>query len=197
MTPHNAALVLITEQKNKESEKDIWKDSPYKDLITLQSNNVGVVGENLVQKLCDASGIEANLNGVRTKKIGGGIGDGTIKKSTIENKTSHQGSSSKNFQHELGEKPWLADYITFVDFSPSCIYLTIFKNFTEDFYKNGLKCEPYFPSKKVTWRKKSGAFKLDTSIKINEDSIKKGYCIKITEDTDFDTIGEFINKVIV
>jgi len=196
MTAHNIALELITYQKNKESEKNIWKDSPYKDLITLQSNNVGVVGESLLQKICDSCGIEASINGVKTKKIGGGIGDGTIKTSSIEIKTSHQGSSSTNFQHELGEKPWLSDYIIFVDFSPKCIYLTIYKNFTEDFYKSGLKCTPYFPTKSVTWRKKTGAFKLDTTIKINEDSIKKRHCIKITEDTDFQTIGEFINKVI-
>ena len=197
MTANNIALVLITEQKNKESEKNIWKDSPYKDLITLQSNNVGVVGETFIQKICDSCEIEANVNGVKTKKIGGGIGDGVIKTSSTEIKTSHQGSSSTSFQHELGEKPWLSDYIIFVDFSPKCIYLTIYKNFTEDFYKSGLKCKPYFPTKSVTWRKKTGAFKLDTTIKINEDSIKKGDCIKITEDTDFNTIGEFINKVII
>lgn len=65
MKVNNIALEIIQEQKNKELKKDIWKDSPYRDLITLQSNNVGVVGEDFLQKLCDISGIDANVNGVK------------------------------------------------------------------------------------------------------------------------------------
>jgi hypothetical protein len=53
------------------------------------------------------------------------------------------------------------------------MYITIFKNFSEEFYKksglnNKYKCVPYFPTKSITWRKRKGAFKLDTSININE-----------------------------
>ena len=48
------------------------------------------------------------------------------------------------------------------------IYLTIFKKFDEEFYKSGLKCFPYFPTRKITWRKQSVAFKLDTTEKIND-----------------------------
>lgn len=196
MTPHNTFLQILSELKEKEQDKDIWKDSPYRDLVTLQSNNVGVFGESLIQSFCVASNIKSAVNGVKTKKIGGGDGDGVIKKSTVEIKTSTQGSSnSDNFQHELGEKPWNSDFMIFLDISPKCIYLTIFKNFTEEFYKSGSKCEP-FPTRKVTWRKKSGAFKLDTSVKINEESIKLGNTIKITQDTDSTDIGNFINSKI-
>ena len=72
----------------------------------------------------------------------------------------------------------------FIDISPDKIYITIFKNWKEDFYrKSGLnsnkKCEPYFPTKSITWRKKSGAFKLDTTVKINNNNIKEGYCVKV------------------
>ena len=157
---------------------------------------MGVFGEKLIQSFCEKSNIKSSIDGVRTKKIGGGDGDGVIKKSTSEIKTSTQGSSiSNNFQHDLGEKPWNANFMIFLDISPKCIYLTIFKNFTEEFYKSGSKCEP-FPTKKVTWRKKSGAFKLDTSVKINEESIKLGNTLKITEDTTSVEIGNFINSKI-
>lgn len=67
----------------------------------------------------------------------------------------------------------------FIDVSPECIYLTIFKNFDEDFYKSGRKCKPFFPTKSITWRKGCGSFKLDTTIKINEDNIINKYTLKI------------------
>ena len=56
--------------------------------------------------------------------------------------------------------------------------------YSVEFYrKSGLdsnnKCEPYFPTKSITWRKKSGAFKLDTTVKINNNNIKEGHCITV------------------
>jgi len=84
----------------------------------------------------------------------------------------------------------------FVDVAPEHIYLTIFPNFTEDFYKNKEKCAPYFPTKTVTWRKKVGAFKLDTTVAINEKNILNNYTLKIQEDTNFEKIKEFIELLI-
>jgi hypothetical protein len=43
--------MVIEIQKQKEDSKDIWKNSPYKDLIKLQSNNAGIVGETFIH-LC-------------------------------------------------------------------------------------------------------------------------------------------------
>jgi len=69
--------------------------------------------------------------------------------------------------------PWKAEFMIFLDIAPKKIYITIFKNFTREFYEKsgrdcGIKCEPYFPTKSITWRKQKGAFKLDTSMNINE-----------------------------
>jgi len=158
----------------------------------LQSNNVGIVGETFIQKICDKCDIKAVIDGIKTKKIGGGSGDGIILDKTVEIKTAHQGSKNTSFQHELGEIPWIADIIIFIDISPNFIYLTIFNNFSEEIYKNNIKCKPYFPSKIITWRKKSGAFKLDTTIKINEENIINGYSIKIDDNINLNTIKEFI-----
>ena len=191
----NILIDLIEVQKSKEDKKDIWKDSPYKNLVKLQCNNIGIIGESFIQSICNSVKIDANINGVKTKKLGGGYGDGLIKDKFIEIKTSHQGSSGQSFQHELGEVPWLADYVLFLDISPNCIYLTIFKNFPEAHYKSKEKCIPIFPNKCITWRKGKGAFKLDTSITMNETNIKSGYCFKITPvKTDLESLKAFIDS---
>ena len=196
ISPHNLLTNLIMAQKTKEKKQDIWENSPFKELATMQSNNVGNVGEGLIQNICAQAGIPVDVDGSKTKKIGGGAGDGIIKDKTVEIKTAVQGSTSPSFQHELGEMPWNANYMIFIDISPQQLYLTIFPNFTEDQYKSGNKCEPYFPTKSVTWRKGKGAFKLDTTININESNIARGYTIKITETTNFNEIGEFIDNVV-
>lgn len=189
---HNVFIQMINNQKEKEEKLDIWKDSPYKDLVKLQSNNVGNVGETFIQNICDNCQIEAHVNGSKTKELGGGLGDGLILNKSIEIKTSHRGSSSSNFQHELGEKPWKSEFMIFIDVSPMFIYLTIFKNFNEEFYKSGAKCVPYFPTKSVTWRKRSGAFKLDTTVKINEENIIKGHTFRINDNVDLNELKTFI-----
>jgi hypothetical protein len=194
---HTMLLRIIQQQKEKEEKQDIWKNSPYKDLVKLQSNNVGNVGEELVNNICKSSGIDADCNGAKTKQIGGGEGDGKIMGIPVEIKTAHQGSSSPSFQHELGEVPWNGGkYMIFVDISPDCIYLTIFKNFAEATYKSKEKL-PCFPTKTITWRKEKGAFKLDTTVKINELSVQNGHAIKITQTTPNDTVASFIKKIIV
>ena len=194
---HNMFVHIIQQQKQKEKQHDIWENSPYKDLVKLQSNNVGIVGEQLINNICKLANIPATCDGSKTKQIGGGEGDGKIMNIPIEIKTSHQGSVSLSFQHELGEVPWkMSKYMIFVDISPTCIYLTIFKNFDEITYKSKQKL-PCFPTKTITWRKKTGAFKLDTTVKINEQSIKNGHAIKITPTTHNEDIASFIRKIIV
>ena len=183
---------MIIKQKEKEEDLDIWEDSPYKDLVKLQSNNAGNVGETFIQNLCDTCGIEALVDGSKTKEMGGGIGDGIILGKSVEIKTSHMGSKYNNFQHELGETPWKSEFMIFIDVAPKCIYLTIFKNFNEEIYKSDVKCGPYFPTKIVTWRKKTGAFKLDTTLKINESNIKKEYTFKIDSSSDLNELRTFI-----
>jgi len=196
ITPHNLLANLIMAQKNKEKKQDIWENSPFKDLATMQSNNVGNVGEGLIHNFCEQAGILVDVDGTKTKKLGGGAGDGIIKGKTVEIKTAVQGSRSPSFQHELGEMPWNAEYMAFIDISPQQLYLTIFPNFTEEQYKSGNKCEPYFPTKSVTWRKGKGAFKFDTTVSINEGNISRGFTIKITETTNFVEIGQFIDSVV-
>ena len=190
--PNDIFIQMINNQKQKEETADIWKYSPYKDLVKLQSNNVGNVGETFLQNICSTCQIVAQVDGSKTKELGGGAGDGLILNKSIEIKTSHRGATSPNFQHELGETPWKSEFMVFIDVAPMCIYLTIFKNFYEEFYKCGAKCDPYFPTKSITWRKGTGAFKLDTTIKINEKNILNGHTFKIDGNVDLNELKTFI-----
>ena len=108
-TPRNVFIQMINIQKQKEELNDIWKNSPFKDMVILQSNNVGNVGETYIQAICDLCQIESQIDGIQTKEKGGGKGDGLIQGKTIEIKTSHRGSCYSNFQHELGEFPWKSE----------------------------------------------------------------------------------------
>ena len=198
MNPSDLLVSVIDVQRQKENEANIWRDSKYKYIAELESNNVGNVGEGLLQKICENQGIESSIDGAKTKLKGGGTdGDGRIKGRSVEIKTARLGASMTSFQHELGEHPWKANYIAFVDVAPAHIYLSVFPNFTEEHYKSGQKCAPYFPSKTVTWRKGEGAFKLDTSPNINEALITMGNCKKINATTTFEELGAFIQRIVL
>jgi len=201
-SPVSCAIKCIDIQKEKEKSKNVWEGSKYNNITKLESNNVGEVGETFLENLCRKVDIQSNIDGTKTKQKGGGVGDGEIKNKSNEIKTARLGNGgSKSFQHELGEFPWKAEYMTFIDISPTDIYLTIFKNWPEDFYKeSGMdkskKCLPYFPTKTITQRKGGYNFKLDTSLSINEDNVEKGYTLKLTENTTFTDVKNYINKTI-
>lgn len=199
------AIDLINHKHEEKKKRNIWEDSPWKHIADLENDDVGGVGEEIIEKFCSMSCINAQINGRETKELGGGAGDGTINSKTVEVKTARLGSDLKSFQHELGEFPWKAEYMLFLDIAPSKIYVTVFPNFSEEFYKESgikkskTKCAPYFPSKKITWRKESGAFKLDTTVNINSSNAsgRKKYTFVISEEeVDFVKFSEFINSII-
>jgi len=193
------ATHLIDKKHENKQKRDIWFNSKWKHISDLENDDVGGVGEEIIDIFCKKSGIVSNIDGTKTKQIGGGIGDGKIKGKTCEIKTARLGCTGSSFQHELGEVPWNAEFMIFLDISPTIMYITIFKNFSEDFYKesgtdNSIKCIPYFPTKSITWRKQKGAFKLDTSININ---IKNKYTFIIDENlNDYSKFKIFIDSII-
>jgi len=195
----NIAIELINKKYEKKQKRDIWEDSKWRHIAELENDDVGGVGEEIINNLCSLSLINADIDGLKTKQLGGGAGDGEINLKTVEIKTARLGSSGSSFQHELGEVPWKAEFMIFLDIAPDKMYITIFPNFTEEFYKESgcdcsIKCEPYFPSKSITWRKQKGAFKLDTTMSLNE---KNKYTFIIDENTnDFTKFAEFVNSII-
>ena len=84
--PENSSTLLsnlIEEQRCKEAKNDMWAESAYHDITKLKSNNIGVVGETFIQKICSKHNIEAHIDGTRMKTRGGGNGDGKNKKKRL------------------------------------------------------------------------------------------------------------------
>tara|TARA_Y100000389_G_C17428866_1_gene501283 strand:+ start:242 stop:919 length:678 start_codon:yes stop_codon:yes gene_type:complete len=196
------AMKIIKDKHLEKVERNIWDNSDYKLIKDLESDDVGKVGEHIIAMYCNKSQIPSVIDGIKTKQLGGGSGDGTIYRKTVEIKTARQGSKNNSFQHELGEVPWKAEYMIFLDISPDKMYITIFKNFTEEFYKNSgidksYKCAPYFPTKTITWRKQVGAFKLDTTVKINDKNVKNNYTFVIDEtENDYSKFKSYVESII-
>jgi hypothetical protein len=193
------ATDLINKKHDKKQKRNIWEESKWKNIAELENDDVGSVGEEIIEKICHLASITCVINGIKTKQLGGGNGDGKINGKTVEIKTARLGSSGSSFQHELGEVPWKADFMIFLDIAPYKMYITIFANFTEEFYKksgcdSSIKCNPYFPSKSITWRKQKGAFKLDTSVIINE---KNKYTFTLDySNNNYSKFREFVNNII-
>lgn len=196
------AIAIIN--KKLEEKKNIWENCEWGNISKLEKNDVGVVGENIINSHCKNAGIDANIDGTKTKEKGGGSGDGTIKGYTVEIKTACIGTDKKGkettFQHDFNGKPWKADYIIFLDISPEKMYVIIFKNWSREFWKKSgrdskIKCGPYFPTKSVTWRYKfTGNFKLDTTVKINE-CCPEVFTID-KNPINFSEFKEFVDKII-
>lgn len=185
--------------KTKQDQRNIWSDSPYKDIAVLESDYVGKVGETMIQQMCDSAGVDAKINGLSTKERGGGEGDGTIKGKTVEIKTARQGAHSPSFQHELGEKPEKADFMCFLDISPTHMDMTLFQNYSREFYETSgnenVKTE-HFPTKSVTWRKGCGAFKLDTTVVINNNNVENGTAFRIDSSMSLEKFKEYVDTII-
>lgn len=190
------ATELINIKKDKNLQRNIWLESKWKNICELENDDVGKVGEEIINELFIKSSIKSSIDGIKNKNLGI---DGKINGKTVEIKTARLGSNNETFQHELGETPWKANFILFLDIAPLEMYITIFPNFPEDFYKksgcdSSLKCEPYFPTKSITWRKQKGAFKLDTTLKINK---KNKYTFMINDKTnDYQKLKNFVNSII-
>lgn len=192
------ATELINKKYEKKQKRNIWGNSKWKNISSMENDDVGKVGEEIIHNFCLLAGIDSDINGIKTKNLG--EGDGKINSKTVEIKTARLGSNGTSFQHELGELPWKAEYMLFLDIAPENMYITIFKNFTSEFYKksgsdSSHKCVPYFPSKSITWRKKKGSFKLDTTINLNK---KNKYTLSLDNDTqDFTIFKTFVNSIII
>jgi len=184
-------------QQQKERDADIWANSVFAGLPTLESNNSGNVGEYSLNDICNALGIPSTVDGSKTKEAGGGKGDGTINGVNVEIKTARLGINNA-FQHELGEKPWLAEYMAFIDITPNDVYLTIFKNHTEAEYLCETRKYQPFPTRNIFRRKGDGNFKLDTTIAINKKNVLRGNTFHITSTTVIDSkLRNYINSKIV
>lgn len=185
---------LVDQIYESTHNKSIWSSSKWKNIEKICINDVGKIGEMLISGMCDEAGVPSNINGKC-----GNIGDGIVKKNSVEIKTARLNNNSTTFQHELGEFPWKSEFMIFIDICPYKIFITIFPNFSKEFYKKSgkdskIKCFPVFKSKSICWRKLSGNFKLDTSIKMNEENEKYSYIVD--ENHTPESFKRFIDRVL-
>ena len=202
---------MLQDAHRKSEAKSRWESSLFRKLISLGPDEKGRLGEQYIARLLQVWVPESNahIDGLGTKMSGGGFGDGTVKGWTLEVKTATLANSGSSFQHEFSATPWKADYVLFLDIGHSGekdrIYITIFKNFTKEHWKQSgsdkkAKCGPCFPSRTITHRQvknseDTGGFKLDTSVVIDRGNCEKGCSFEINpHDEVGDKFRDFINK---
>tara|TARA_B100000927_G_scaffold256345_1_gene223607 strand:- start:1098 stop:1706 length:609 start_codon:yes stop_codon:yes gene_type:complete len=192
------ATAIINNTYEKQEEKNIWDDCKWGNICKLGIDAIGKTGEAIINAFCKKAGIENKIDGMETK-IWGDKWDGTIKEKTVEIKTARQ-DMNESFQHEFNTTPWEADYIIFLDISPKKMYITMFKNWSQEHWeKSGrdskIKCGPCFPTRSVTWRDNcTGNFKFTTTVKINE--VCPNTFIFDETQTDYSEFKEFVDKII-
>ena len=94
VTPAESFSNLIQYQAIKEQIKNKWFASPFESLPKLQSNDVGVVGEQFIGDICRQGNVPAIIDGIKFKKSNGGLGDGIIKDCSVNFKKSQINSIS-------------------------------------------------------------------------------------------------------
>ena len=79
-TKNQMSAILVnavnTAYANMAKNKDLWADSPWKHINDLENDFVGRLGEQFIQNLCDTSGIEASIDGLKSntrKRLGNGL----------------------------------------------------------------------------------------------------------------------------
>ena len=83
-----SATNLINKKYEKKQKRDIWSESEMKNISKLENDDIGKVGEEIINSFCKKANINSNIDGTKTKQIGGGIGDGKINGKTCEIKTA-------------------------------------------------------------------------------------------------------------
>lgn len=187
------AQEIINIEKTKQDNGDLmWSRSPFKSINELKINNVGIIGEKVIKEMLKMSGIYTDIRGSSSREL---LGDGLIKNKSVEIKTARLGKS-RTFQHELGEEPWLPNYLLFVDFTPKCFYITIMKNFSEEHYLSPKRrANPYF-NKAITRRKETACFKLTINELDIANSISLGNTISVNSEISPEIVNKFFNSKI-
>lgn len=60
----NIAIELINKKYEKKQKRDIWEDSKWRHIAELENDDVGGVGEEIINNLCSLSLINADIDGL-------------------------------------------------------------------------------------------------------------------------------------
>ena len=147
------------------NESKQWNESEYPQIISLQSDTIGVLGEEFIEELLVKLNHKVERNAIkdRTRKHWDIKVDSKIK---CEIKTATLGKNG-NFQHENIEKDRDFDALILLDIAPKAIYLTVAPKETLPFT---VKDNIYTKNEKKMHRRAHGIqYKWDLSLRDLED----------------------------
>ena len=65
----NIFLNVLENKYNQKQNRNIWENSPWKHIAELENDDVGKVGETTIHKYLQFSGIDCNIDGLKTKEL--------------------------------------------------------------------------------------------------------------------------------
>ena len=161
------------------NRKDIWQDSPFRQITLLSNDERGKWGEefvsNLIKKLTD---LDVEWDGDNNTNQDDGVYDVVIsrnqnsKKSRVEIKTASRGTcNNPNWQHEnvYASNKW--DKLIFFDFDLFGFYLTVidYSDMTFD------KQHPVFGRKPTLRNNQDDKYKIDFGIQQQKRGLESGH----------------------
>ena len=173
----------------QDSKNNPWKDSPFKDLLTLKIDYRGLVGERIISESFHS--ISCNIEEDITNVNSGDMYDMKVNGCTIEIKTAYR-DSNNSWQHENIYKNANVDYIIFVDFDYQNIIVSVIPTTIIPFDKK----DAIF-GKKATLRKgKEDGYKFDFSRKTHQNLINNHLAKVFSSNVTSEELGEWIISMI-
>tara|TARA_B100001142_G_scaffold154077_1_gene154510 strand:+ start:171 stop:767 length:597 start_codon:yes stop_codon:yes gene_type:complete len=178
----------------------IWGGSPMDGIQNLTCDQSGKLGERLLLKICDASGIVHEYNGDRNSSTtdNGNVYDVLMdvggRRFRIEVKTARLSSTGYNFQHESLRNDQGSDFWIFFDVEPDKIHVIVLK----DFDLSDPEKHPILGRKPHLRKGCTNTYKLDVSVPTLRNAREAGISMTFSND-DPETlkqVGSFITDVI-
>lgn len=185
--PSNKLLSSLQDLGNEvfaKQEASEWANSLFQNINKLKPDFVGKVGEKYVEELCKM--LDIGCESVTDVNSKDGTYDNIIFGKRIEIKTARYGAQ-RAFQHESLRNHG-CDFYMFIDIMPSFVYLTILPKFDLSQKSSVMERTPHLR------KGASDVYKFDFSQNNIVTSIKKGYSLKIGDDTHSDQVKSFFEK---
>jgi hypothetical protein len=176
----------------------IWEGSPMDGIQKLTCDQSGKLGERLLLKICDASGIVREYYGDRNSST---TDDGNVydvlmdvdgRRFRIEVKTARLSSTGYNFQHESLRNDRGSDFWIFIDIEPEKIHVIVLKDFDLE------ERHPVLGRKPHLRKESTNTYKLDVGPRTIQKAREAGISMTFSND-DPETlkqVGSFITDVI-
>ena len=175
-----------------EKYKTSWDKSPWKYFRKLPKEDKLEIIKLFMERICCLSNIEITKHKsifyIHEKSF----------KMYISMSPNQYGVYKKQNYYLLGKTPWKTDYLMFINISPKKIYMTILKNFTENYYRITSSTPNFvhnhdFPVRSIEWNNVTNDF----FILIEKSNINHTFVIDSTKNIcDIELFRQFMYKEI-